>query len=140
MAYSVFYCEIYSMFYLLLALEYCCSFHLLATYIASFWPTWSVFIFLDSSVFYPMCPKNSLDIFVSFKCTVPIISWMFLFRLNDVVSFLKIPLKFSFICKIFQFFLMILVILGRNRLYVIMWDVLSDFCSVFFRNKVDSIK
>ena len=62
-------------FVCLLALECCYSFHLLARYISRFWPAWcaftffqSLYIFLDTSIFYPMCPNNFLDVFVSFKC------------------------------------------------------------------------
>ena len=74
--------------------------------------------------------KSFLILPLSTQC-VPIISWMFLFRLNALTgSFFKISLKFSFICKIFQFFLMVLVIFGRNRLYVIKRGILFDFCRV----------
>ena len=118
------YCELSSKF-CLLALDCCCSFHLFATYISSFWATWcaftffeSLWIFLDSSVFYQMCLDNF---------------WKVLFCLNDVIDiFLKISLKFLSICKIFLFFLMVLVTLGRNWLYVIMIGILSDFCCVSF--------
>ena len=41
-------------------------------------------------------------------------------------------LRFSFICKIIQFFLMVLVIFGRNRLYVITRGILFDFFRVSF--------
>ena len=59
--------------------------------------------------------------------------WKVLFCLNDVIDiFLKISLKFLSICKIFLFFLMVLVTLGRNWLYVIMIGILSDFCCVSF--------
>ena len=62
---------------------------------------------------------------------IRIIPWMFLFRFNDSIgSFLKISLKFLFIY--FQFFLMVLVIFGRNMLYVITRGILSDFCCVCF--------
>ena len=64
---------------------------------------------------------------------VSIISEMFLFRLNAVIgSFSKIYLRFSFICKVFQFFVIVLVIFGRNRLHVITRSVLSDFFRVSF--------
>ena len=67
----------------------------------------------------------------SIQC-LPIISWIFLFRLNAVIgSFLKISLRFLFICKIFQFFQMVLVIFDRNRLYVITRGVLPDFFASF---------
>ena len=124
LSYSL-YCEISLSFVCLLALECCCSFHLFATYISSFdmhgvhLPSVKVFICFLTLPF-------------SVKC-VSIISWMFLFRLSAVIgSFLKISLKFSFICKVFQFFLMSLVIFGRNRFYVITRDILFDFCRVSF--------
>ena len=64
-----------------------------------------------------------------------------LFRLDAVIaSFLKISLSFLFIRKRFQFFLTVLVIFGRNRLYVITRGILTNFFRVFFRNKVDSVK
>ena len=67
----------------------------------------------------------------SIQC-LPIISWIFLFCLNAVIgSFLKISLRFLFICKIFQFFQMVLVIFDRNRLYVITRGILSDFFASF---------
>ena len=76
--------------------------------------------------------KSFLTLPCSIQC-VPIVFWMFLFRLNAVIgSFLKISLKFSFICKTIQFFLMVLVIFDRNRLYVITKGILSDFCRVSF--------
>ena len=53
---------------------------------------------------------------------------MFLFHLNAVVgSFLKISLRLSITCKIFKFFLMVLVVFVRNQLYVITRGILSDF-------------
>ena len=59
--------------------------------------------------------KSFLTLPFSIQC-VPIIYSMFMFHLNaDIGSFLKISLKFSFICKIFQFFLMVSVVFGRNR-------------------------
>ena len=67
MAYSVFYCEIYSMFYLLLALEYCCSFHLLATLLPAF-DLHGLFL-------------SFLTLPFSIQC-VPKIPWIFLSRLN----------------------------------------------------------
>ena len=76
--------------------------------------------------------KSFLTLPFSIQC-VPIISWMVLFHLNAVIgSFLKIYLKNSFICKKFQYFLMVLVISGRNWFYVITRDILSDFWRVSF--------
>ena len=99
-------------FVCLLALECCCSFHLLATYISSFWPAWCAFTFF----------------FWLFHFLFPITSWMFLFRLNAVIgSFLKISLRILITCKIFQFFLMVLVVFVRNQLHVITRGVLFDF-------------
>ena len=99
-------------FVCLLALECCCSFHLLATYISSFWPAWCAFTFF----------------FWLFHFLFPITSWMFLFRLNAAIgSFLKISLRFSITCKIFQFFLMVLVVFVRNQLHVITRGILFDF-------------
>ena len=66
-----------------------------------------------------MCPNNFFDVFVSFKCC------------NRFI-FENFFVKFSFICKIFQYFLMVLVIFGRNRLHVITRGILSDFCRVSF--------
>ena len=60
-----------------------------------------------------MCPNYFLDNFVSFKCC-----YWFIFE------------SFWFVCKMFQFFLMVLVIFSRNRLYVIMGGIWSDFCCV----------
>ena len=73
-------------FVCLLALECYCSFHLLATYISSFWPAWSAFSFFFwlSHFLFPMT------------------SWMFLFRLKAAIgSFLKISLRFSITFKIY---------------------------------------
>ena len=76
--------------------------------------------------------KSFLTLLFSIQC-VSIISWMFLLRLNAAISsFLKLFLRFSFISKIFQFFLMVLVIFGRSRLYVITRGILSDFFHVSF--------
>ena len=53
---------------------------------------------------------------------------MFLFRLNAVIgSFLKISLRLLITCKIFQFFLMVLVVFVTNQLYAITSGILSDF-------------
>ena len=68
--------------------------------------------------------KYFLTLPISIQC-VAIIDWVFLFRLNAViVSVLKISLRFFFICEIFQFFLMVLVIFGRNQLNVITRSIL----------------
>ena len=57
---------------------------------------------------------------------------MFLFRLNVAIgSFLKITLRLLITCKIFQFFLMVLVVFVRNQLYVITRGILSEFLSDF---------
>ena len=57
--------------------------------------------------------KSFLTLSFFIQC-VPIISWIFLFCLNAVIgSFLKIYWRFSFTCKIFQFFLMVLAIFCR---------------------------
>ena len=83
--------------------------------------------------------KFFLTLLFSIEC-VPIIFWMVLFRLNAVIgSFLKIALRFLFICKIFQFFLMVLIIFGRNQLYVITRGILSDFFRLSF-SVIRSIK
>ena len=83
--------------------------------------------------------KFNLTLAFSSQC-VPRISWMFLFPLNAVVgSFLKISLSFWFTCKTFQFLLMVWVIFGRNRLYVITRGILSDFFHVPF-SKIRSIE
>ena len=80
---------------------------------------------------YPLL-KFNLTLAFSSQC-VPRISWMFLFPLNAVIgSFLKISLSFWFTCKTFQFLLMVLVIFGRNWLYVITKGILSDFFHVPF--------
>ena len=72
--------------------------------------------------------KSFLTFPLGIQC-VPIISCMFLFRLDAATgSILKISLRFLFICKMFQFFLMVLVIIGRNRLYVITRGI----CLIFF--------
>ena len=109
-------------FVCLLALEYCCSFHFFATYISSFdqhgvhLPSFKTF-------------KSFLTPPFSIQC-VPIISGMYLFRLNAVIgSFLKISLKFSFICTIFQFFRMFFIIFGKIG-YIKLKEV---FCLTFFR-------
>ena len=76
--------------------------------------------------------KYFLTLPCSIQC-VPIISWMFLFRLNAAIgSFLKISLTLLFICKIFQFFLMVLVIFGRYRIYINTRGILCDFSGVYF--------
>ena len=70
--------------------------------------------------------KSFLILPLSIQC-VPIISWMLLFCLNAVIgSFLKIFLRFLFTRKIFQFFVMVLVIFCRNQLYIIKRGILSD--------------
>ena len=74
-----------------------------------------------------------MTLLFSIQC-VPIFFWMWLFFLNAVVGLnavLKIHLKFSFICKIFQWFLMVLVIFGRNLLYVITSGILWFLTCVF---------
>ena len=99
-------------FVCLLALECCCSFHLLATYISSFWPAWCAFTFF----------------FWLFHFLFPVTSWMFLFRLNAVIgSFLKISLRILITCKIFQFFLTVSVVFVWNQLHVITRSILFDF-------------
>ena len=106
-------------FVCLLALECCCSFHLLATYISSFW--------LHSVHLASFKVFKSFLILPFFIQCFPIISCMFLFSLNAAIgSFLKIYLRFLFTCKIFQFFLMVLVIFSRNQLYVITRGILYD--------------
>ena len=105
-------------FVCLLALECCCSFHLFATYISAFDPHGRHLPFFK--VF-----KSFLTL-LFFIQRAPINFWMFLFCLNDVVgSLLKISLRLSFICKLFQFFLMVLVLI---------------FLRAFFLNKFDSVK
>ena len=75
--------------------------------------------------------KSFLTLPCSIQC-IPNIR-IFLFHLNAVLgSFLKISLKFSFVCKIFQFFLIVLIIIGRNQLYIITRGILSDFFRVSF--------
>ena len=68
--------------------------------------------------------KFFLTLLFSIQC-VPIVSWMFLFRLNAVllVHFWKFLPKF---------FLMVLVIFCRNHLYVITRGILSDVYGVSF--------
>ena len=57
--------------------------------------------------------------------------WCFFFQINAVIgSFLKVSLKFPFFCNILQFFIIVLVKIGKNRLYVITRGYLSDFCRV----------
>ena len=77
--------------------------------------------------------KFFLNLLFSTQC-VTIISWMFFFfHLNVAIgSFLKIYLKFLFMCKTFSFFLIILIIFGRNWLYVIMKGIMFDFSCVSF--------
>ena len=77
--------------------------------------------------------KFFLILLFSTQC-VTIISWVFFFfHLNVAIgSFLKIYLKFLFMCKTFPFFLIILIIFGRNQLYVIMKGIMFDFSCVSF--------
>ena len=76
--------------------------------------------------------KSFWTLTFSIQC-VPMISWMFLFCINGAISsILKISLKFWFICKVFQFFLMVLAVFSRNQWYVITRGILSDFSCVSF--------
>ena len=93
-------------FVCLLALECCCSFHLFAKYISGF--------------YLHGVHLRFFNIFKSFSLTLPCSTQCVPMLLVD----------FSFIFKIFQFFLMVLVIFSRNQLYVITRGILSDFCRV----------
>ena len=98
-------CEISSCFLCLLALA-------VVLFVCNIY--FQLLTFLVCDYLFKVC-KSFLTFLFSIQC-VQIISWMFLFRVNGVItSFLKISLTFSLICKIF---LMILVMFGRNRLHV----------------------